>query len=130
MKFGTDAGSQDPATARGLTHPRAYGNFPRLFARYVREQQVIPLEDAVRKASSAVASRLSITDRGVLKAGLKADIIIFDPATITDNATFEKPAPALDRHARRLRERCGGAPEQPAHGSEAGVVVRGPGYGR
>ena len=91
IKFGTDAGSQDPATARGMTHPRAYGNFPRLFARYVREQQVIPLEDAVRKASAAVATRLSITDRGVLKQGLKADVIVFDPNTITDNATFENP---------------------------------------
>src|SRR5690606_24510400 len=91
MKFGTDAGSQDPATARGMTHPRAYGNFPRIFAKYVREERVLPLEDAVRKASSAVATRLHLTDRGVIKAGLKADVIVFDPTTIKDNATFEQP---------------------------------------
>jgi len=130
MKFGTDAGSQDPATARGLTHPRAYGNFPRLFARYVREQRVIPLEDAVRKASSAVASRLAITDRGVLKAGLKADIIIFDPATITDNATFEQP----HRLSTGIRDVfVNGVPvlrNNQHTGAKPGVVVRGPGYQR
>jgi len=130
MKFGTDAGSQDPATARGLTHPRAYGNFPRLFARYVREQQVIPLEDAVRKASSAVATRLSITDRGVLKAGLKADVIVFDPATITDHATFERPH-QLSTGVRDVF--VNGVPvlRNGQHtGAKPGVVVRGPGYRR
>jgi dihydroorotase/N-acyl-D-amino-acid deacylase len=91
MKFGTDAGSNDPATAKGMTHPRAYGNFPRLFGKYVREENVIPIEEAVRKASAAVATRLGITDRGLLKPGMKADVIIFDPATIGDKATFEKP---------------------------------------
>lgn len=91
MKFGTDAGSQDPATAKGLTHPRTYGNFPRLLGKYVREEKVTTLEDAVRKASAAVATRLQITDRGVLKQGLKADIVVFDANTIIDNATFEKP---------------------------------------
>ena len=53
IKFGTDAGSMDPTTARGMVHPRTYGNFPRLLARYVREQQVIPLEDAVSTAAEA-----------------------------------------------------------------------------
>lgn len=91
MKFGTDAGSQDPANARGMTHPRAYGDFPRLFGKYVREEKVIPLEDAVRKVTSAVATRLSLADRGLLKSGFKADVVIFDPATIADRATFEKP---------------------------------------
>ena len=130
IKFGTDAGSQDPATARGLTHPRAYGNFPRLLARYVREQQVIPLEDAVRKASAAVATRLSITDRGVLKAGLKADVIVFDPATIMDNATFERPH-QLSTGMRDVF--VNGVPvlRNGQHtGAKPGVVVRGPGYGR
>lgn len=91
MKFGTDAASQDPATAKGLTHPRTYGNYPRLLGRYVREQRVTTLEDAVRKSTSAVATRLSIADRGELRVGMKADIIIFDPATIIDRATFERP---------------------------------------
>jgi N-acyl-D-amino-acid deacylase len=128
MKFGTDASSQDPATARGMTHPRAYGNFPRLFGRYVREQQVLPLEDAVRKASSAVATRLSLTDRGVLKAGLKADVIVFDPNTIRDNATFDKPH-QLSTGVRDMF--VNGVPvlRNGVHtGAKPGVVVRGPGY--
>jgi dihydroorotase/N-acyl-D-amino-acid deacylase len=130
IKFGTDAGSQDPATARGMTHPRTYGNFPRLFARYVREQKVIPLEDAVRKASAAVATRLSITDRGVLKAGLKADVIVFDPATIADNATFENPH-RLSTGVRDVFVNGVAVLRNNQHtGAKPGVVVRGPGYGR
>jgi N-acyl-D-amino-acid deacylase len=130
IKFGTDAGSQDPTTARGMTHPRAYGNFPRLFARYVREQKVIPLEDAVRKASAAVATRLSITDRGVLKAGLKADVIVFDPNTITDHATFENPH-RLSTGVRDVFVNGVAVLLNNQHtGAKPGVVVRGPGYGR
>ena len=130
IKFGTDAGSQDPATARGMTHPRAYGNLPRLFARYVREQQVIPLEDAVRKASAAVATRLSITDRGVLKQGLKADVIVFDPSTITDNATFENPH-RLSTGIRDVFVNGVAVLRNGQHtGAKPGVVVRGPGHRR
>jgi dihydroorotase/N-acyl-D-amino-acid deacylase len=130
MKFGTDAGSQDPATARGMTHPRAYGNFPRVFARYVREQQVLTLEDAVRKASSAVATRLSLTDRGVLKVGLKADVIVFDPATITDHATFERPH-QLSTGVRDMFVNGVAVLRDGAHtGAKPGQVVRGPGYRR
>ena len=130
IKFGTDAGSQDPATARGMTHPRAYGNFPRLFARYVREQQVIPLEDAVRKASSAVATRLLITDRGVLKPGLKADVIVFDAQTITDHATFENPH-RLSTGVRDVFVNGVAVLRNGQHtGAKPGVVVRGPGYRR
>jgi dihydroorotase/N-acyl-D-amino-acid deacylase len=128
MKFGTDASSQDPATARGMTHPRAYGNFPRLFGRYVREQRVIPLEDAVRKASSAVATRLSLTDRGVLKVGLKADIIIFDETTIIDNATFDKPH-QLSTGVRDMFVNGVAVLRDGQHtGAKPGQVVRGPGY--
>jgi dihydroorotase/N-acyl-D-amino-acid deacylase len=128
MKFGTDAGSQDPAAARGIVHPRAYGNFPRLIGRYVREQQVLTLEDAVRKASSAVATRLSLTDRGVLKAGLKADVIVFDPATIIDNATFEEPH-QLSTGVRDVFVNGMAVLRNGTHtGAKPGVVVRGPGY--
>ena len=91
MKFGTDAGGVDPDSARGLTHPRAYGNFPRIMGKYVRDEHVMPLEEAVRKATSAVATRLSIPDRGILRAGMFADIAVFDPATIADRSTFEQP---------------------------------------
>jgi len=91
IKFGTDAGGVDPDSARGLTHPRAYGNFPRIMGKYVRDEKVMPLEEAVRKATSAVATRLSIPDRGLLREGFFADITVFDPATIGDRSTFEQP---------------------------------------
>ena len=93
IKFGTDAGGLDPAwaAAHGLTHPRAYGTYPRILGRYVREQGVIPLEDAVRKMSSAVADRLGLRDRGLLRAGMYADVVVFDPATVIDRATYTDP---------------------------------------
>lgn len=91
MKFGTDAGGFDPTTATGLAHPRAYGTFARVLGKYVREEGVIPLEDAVRKMTSAVATRLRIRDRGLLTEGYFADIVIFDPETVTDHATYDEP---------------------------------------
>jgi dihydroorotase/N-acyl-D-amino-acid deacylase len=91
IKFGTDAGGIDPDSARSLTHPRAYGTFTRILGKYVRDDRVIPLEDAVRKMSSAVASRLSIRDRGVLREGAFADIVVFDPRTVADRATYQQP---------------------------------------
>jgi dihydroorotase/N-acyl-D-amino-acid deacylase len=91
MKFGTDAGGVDPDSAEGLTHPRAYGTFTRVLGKYVREDGVLALEDAIRKMTSAVATRLSIPDRGVLRPGMFADIVLFDPATVRDVATFEAP---------------------------------------
>ncbi len=93
MKVSTDAGGIDPDWAEplGPTHPRAYGTFPRVLGKYVREEQVIPLEDAIRKMTSAVADRLHLRDRGLLRAGMYADVVIFNPATIIDNATWEQP---------------------------------------
>jgi len=128
MKFGTDAGAQDPATARGSTHPRAYGNFPRIFRKYVREEGVLTLEDAVRKASSAVATRLSLTDRGVLKVGLKADVIVFDPATITDHATFERPHQLSTGVRDVFVNGVAVVRAGQQTGAKPGQVVRGPGY--
>ncbi len=72
-------------------HPRAYGTFPRILRKYVREEHLLTLPDAIRKFSALPAQRMRLTDRGVLKQGMWADIVIFDPATITDVATFEKP---------------------------------------
>jgi dihydroorotase/N-acyl-D-amino-acid deacylase len=91
MKFGTDAGGADPDSARSLTHPRSYGTYTRILGRYVRDEKVIPIEEAVRKSTSAVATRLSIPDRGVLREGFFADIAVFDAATIIDRSTFEQP---------------------------------------
>ena len=72
-------------------HPRAYGTFPRILSRYVREEKVLTLEDAIRKFSALPAQRMRLTDRGVLKAGMWADVVIFDPATVRDRATFDNP---------------------------------------
>jgi N-acyl-D-amino-acid deacylase len=72
-------------------HPRAYGTFPRVLRKYVREERRMPLEEAIRKFTSLPASRLRLADRGVLKAGLWADIVVFDPEQITDKATFSAP---------------------------------------
>jgi dihydroorotase/N-acyl-D-amino-acid deacylase len=91
IKFGTDAGGVDPQTATSLVHPRAYGTFPRILGRYVREEGVLTLEDAIRKMTSAVTTRLHIQDRGLLREGMFADIVVFDPETIADRATFEDP---------------------------------------
>jgi len=72
-------------------HPRAYGTFPRILRKYVREEKKLALDDAIRKFSSLPAQRMRLTDRGVLKQGMWADVVVFDPATISDLATFEKP---------------------------------------
>lgn len=89
--IGTDAGGVDPDSARGMTHPRAYGTYPRILGRYVRDEHVLSLEDAIRKMTGAVAERLLIRDRGLLRAGMYADVVVFDPATIAEHSTFEKP---------------------------------------
>ena len=91
MKFGTDADGWDPDSAKQLTHPRAYGTFTRILGHYVRERKVMTLEEGIRKMTSAVATRLSIRDRGQLREGFFADVVIFDPATIIDVATYTKP---------------------------------------
>lgn len=76
---------------RGVPHPRSYGTFVRVLGVYVRERNVLTLEDAIRKMTSFPAQRMRIVDRGVLRPGMKADITIFDPARVRDTATFEKP---------------------------------------
>ncbi len=93
IKISTDAGGHDPAWARafGPTHPRAYGTYPRVLGKYVREEKVLGLEDAVRKMTSAVAERLGLRERGLLRKGMYADVVLFDPETVGDRATFEDP---------------------------------------
>jgi dihydroorotase/N-acyl-D-amino-acid deacylase len=128
MKFGTDAGGVNPVTTVALVHPRSYGTFPRILGRYVREQGVLPLEDAIRKMSSAVATRLSIADRGVLKEGLYADIVIFDPETIIDRATFEEPH-RVSEGVRDVFVNGVAVVRNGRHtGAKPGMIVRGPGY--
>ncbi|MFN3324237.1 MAG: N-acyl-D-amino-acid deacylase family protein [Bryobacteraceae bacterium] len=77
--------------AAGNPHPRYYGTFPRVLGRYVREEKVLTMEEAIRKMTSANAAKINIYDRGVLRPGMWADVTVFDPATIIDNSTWEKP---------------------------------------
>jgi N-acyl-D-aspartate/D-glutamate deacylase len=80
-----------PVFGRANPHPRSYGTFARVLGAYVREKKVLTLEDAVRKMSAFPAARLGLSDRGVLRPGMKADIAVFDAAKVRDTATFEKP---------------------------------------
>ncbi|HKP28788.1 MAG TPA: D-aminoacylase [Gemmatimonadales bacterium] len=128
MKFGTDAGGSDPDSAKGLTHPRSYGNYPRILGKYVRDEKVMPLEEAIRKMSSAVATRLSIGDRGVLKNGMRADIVVFDPNTIADKATFEKPHQLSVGMKYVLVNGVTVVRDGKHTGAKPGMIVRGPGY--
>lgn len=93
MSFGSDEASQ-PAEGvflQSAVHPRAYANFARLLGRYVRDEKLITLQEAVRRLTSLPAGNLGIPERGVVKPGYFADIVVFDPVTIMDNATFDQP---------------------------------------
>jgi N-acyl-D-amino-acid deacylase len=90
ISVGIDAGARDTATTE-QPHPRAFGSFPRILCRYVRERGVITLPDAIRKFSALPAARMGLSDRGVIKAGMLADLTIFDNRTVCDRATFPKP---------------------------------------
>jgi N-acyl-D-amino-acid deacylase len=93
VSFGSDAASMAPEGAflKSSTHPRAYGNFARLLGKYVREEKVITLQEAVRRLTGLPAANLGLDHRGFLKPGMFADVVVFDPATIADRATFENP---------------------------------------
>jgi len=130
IKFSTDAGGVDPARLgeRGLLHPRAFGTYTRVLGHYVREEGVLPLEDAVRKMTSAVADRLCLRDRGLLREGMKADVVLFDPETVSDHATFAQPH-QLSSGVRDVWVNGVRVLEAGAHtGAAPGRWVRGPGY--
>ena len=93
ISFGSDEASQAPEGVflKSNPHPRAYGNFARVLGKYVREEKVITLQEAVRRLSALPATNLGLDHRGFLKEGMFADVVVFDPATIADRATFEKP---------------------------------------
>jgi N-acyl-D-amino-acid deacylase len=109
-------------------HPRAYGTFPRILRKYVREEHRLRLEEAIRKFSALPAQRMRLTDRGVLKRGLWADIVVFDPATIADRSTFSSP----NQTAVGMRwVLVNGVPviaDGQMTGAKPGQVLRGPGY--
>src|SRR6185503_5520743 len=86
--IGSDAGGYDPDTTTELAHPRSYGTFPRVLGKFARDDKVFTLEDAVRKMTWSTAQILGLRERGMLKEGMFADVVIFDPATVIDKATF------------------------------------------
>jgi dihydroorotase/N-acyl-D-amino-acid deacylase len=109
-------------------HPRAYGTFPRILRKYVREDHTLTLEDAIRKMSALPAQRLRFTERGVLKAGMWADVVIFDPATIRDLATFDNPNQLSEGMEYVLVNGVPVIEEGKMTGSLPGKVLRGEGY--
>ncbi|HUQ19007.1 MAG TPA: D-aminoacylase [Gemmatimonadaceae bacterium] len=126
--IGSDAGGQNPDSARGLTHPRAYGTFARILGKYVRTDHLLTLEDAVRKMTGATAARLKLRDRGLLREGLYADVVVFDPATIRDVATFEKPHQLSVGVKHVLVNGVAVFSDGRHTGATPGKVVRGPGW--
>jgi N-acyl-D-amino-acid deacylase len=130
LMFGSDEGAYTPAGVflQSNAHPRAYGTFARLLGKYVREEKVIPLEEAIRRLTSLSADNLRIKERGRLTPGHFADIVVFDPAAIGDKATFDKPhqlATGVETvFVNGVLTVSGGAHT----GAKAGRVVRGPGW--
>jgi N-acyl-D-aspartate/D-glutamate deacylase len=120
--------SPEGILGRDHPHPRAYGTFPRILRKYVREEHKLTLEDAIRKFSALPAQRLRLEGRGLLRAGMWADVVIFDPATVRDLATFDNPNQLSEGMAYVL---VNGAPvidNGKMTGALPGKVLRGPGY--
>ena len=109
-------------------HPRAYGTFPRILRKYVREEKKLTLEDAIRKMSASPAQRMRLTDRGVLKTGMWADVVIFDPARVRDLATFENPNQLSEGMQYVLVNGVPVIDEGKMTGALPGRVLRGAGY--
>ena len=127
IKFCTDSSGDDPAHPIE-DHPRAYGTFPRILGRYVREQKVLTLEQAVREMTSAVATRLSIKDRGLLREGMYADIVGFDPDTIIDKATYAAPHQLSQGVKFVFVNGQAVVRDGQVTGAKPGRALRGPGY--
>ncbi|MBS0422755.1 MAG: D-aminoacylase [Proteobacteria bacterium] len=131
MSIGSDAGSNagpGKMDAIGLPHPRAYGNFPRVIAEYVRKRHVLTLEDAIRKMTSWPAARMRLYDRGSLREGLKADLTLFNFDTIQDTATYENPQ-GYPTGVDYVIVNGQLVIDQGQHnGAKPGTVLRGPGY--
>jgi N-acyl-D-aspartate/D-glutamate deacylase len=130
VSIGSDASSMatEGVFVKTSTHPRAYGNFARLLGKYVRDENVIPMEEAIRKLTSLPADTLRVKDRGRIQPGLFADIVVFDPRTIADRATYEKP----HQYAVGIRHVFVNGVQVLRDGEHTGAkpgrVVRGPGY--
>jgi dihydroorotase/N-acyl-D-amino-acid deacylase len=130
VSFDNDSSGASPEGILGQEHPhpRAYGTFPRILRKYVREEKRITLEDAIRKCSALPAQRMRLTDRGVLKAGMWADVVVFDPATIRDLATFENPNQLSQGMEYVLVNGVSVIDQGKMTGALPGKVLRGAGY--
>jgi N-acyl-D-amino-acid deacylase len=130
VSFGSDAESSAPEGVflRSSTHPRAYGNFARVFAKYVREDGVLTLGEAVRRMTRLPASNWKLEDRGCIDAGCYADIVVFDPATIQDHATFDAPQRLATGVTHVWVNGVQVLRDGEHTGAKPGRVVRGPGY--
>jgi N-acyl-D-amino-acid deacylase len=130
VSFGSDAESPAPEGVflKSNPHPRAYGNFARLLGRYVREEKIVPLAEAVRRLTSLPAGNLGIARRGWLRAGHFADIVVFDPARIADHATFAEPHQLATGVVHVLVNGVAVLRDGEHTGSTPGRVVRGPGW--
>jgi len=130
MMFGSDGKSMAPEGVflKSATHPRAYGNFARLLGKYVRDEQVITVEEAVRRLTSLPASTMKIERRGALKEGYYADIVVFDPEKIQDHSTFENPHQLSTGMSQVFVNGVQVLRDGEHTGATPGRVVRGPGY--
>ena len=130
ISIGTDSGAraEDGPFSESKSHPRAWGSFPRVLGKYVRDEKLITLEDAVRRFTSRPATRLGIADRGLLKPGLKADITIFNPATIRDVSTYVDPTHYSEGIAHVFVNGRAVVANGKITAERPGQPIRGPGY--
>jgi dihydroorotase/N-acyl-D-amino-acid deacylase len=130
VSFDTDSGAraEEGPLSQSKSHPRSWGTFTRVLGKYVREDGVLTLEDAVRKATSQAAIRVGITDRGIVRPGMFADLVVFDPATVKDLATFEQPT----KYSTGMRDVLVNGRAVVRNGAitdeRSGRPLRGPGY--
>ncbi len=130
VSIDNDSEGTSPDGLLGLEHPhpRAYGTFPRILRKYVREEKKLTLEDAIRKFSALPAQRMRLTDRGVLKQGMWADVVVFDTATVRDLATFAEPNQLSQGMEYVLVNGVAVIDQGKMTGARPGRVLRGPGY--
>jgi len=130
VSFGSDAAALAPEGVflKSSTHPRAYGNFARLLGKYVRDEGVLTLEEAVRRLTRLPASNWKLADRGCIDPGCHADVVVFDPATIRDNATFDEPQQYASGVVHVLVNGVPVLKDGEHTGARPGRVVRGPGW--
>ena len=127
VSVGLDAGGTTPTDSAAGRHPRTFGTFPHILRKYVREDRLLTLPEAIRKFTALPAARMHLADRGVLKAGMWADIVIFNPAKVRDNATFERPNQLAEGMAWVLVNGVPVIAEGKATGALPGRVLKGPG---